>query len=201
MGGFEGLIDRKPPPPNRKGWCEGGEEDHLTEGAVTVAFAMHLLRTIPGLKHVDIHPDGEHAKRFDFRGWLENQGFSQTKPGNTSYGGLYSSSSWGTTILVNPKPEVGDVVADIDGRSYVAECKGGVVNSRHAGQKSRLRKGLCEAVGQCLQSDSVEGRRQFAVVPFTSVTEALAHRMIKRTKAAGVEIALVDREGNVIDVH
>ena len=37
-----------------------------------VAFAMHLLRTVPGLKHVAIHPDGEHGKRFDFLGWLKN---------------------------------------------------------------------------------------------------------------------------------
>ena len=26
-----------------------------------VAFSMHLLRTVDGLKHVAIHPDGEHA--------------------------------------------------------------------------------------------------------------------------------------------
>lgn len=36
-----------------------------------VAFAMHLLRTVPNLRHVAIHPDGEHGKQFDFQGWLK----------------------------------------------------------------------------------------------------------------------------------
>ncbi len=47
----------------------------------------------------------------------------------------------GQTIIVNPKSGLGDVLADIEGRSYVAECKGGVINSKHAGQLFRLRKG------------------------------------------------------------
>jgi hypothetical protein len=52
-----------------------------------VAFAMHLLRTVPGLKHVAVHPDGEHGKRFDFRGWLAKRGFMLTEPtGTTPYG-------------------------------------------------------------------------------------------------------------------
>ena len=53
-----------------------------------VAFAMHLLRTVPELRHVAIHPDGEHGKRFDFRDWLERHGFALTAPmGSTTYGG------------------------------------------------------------------------------------------------------------------
>jgi hypothetical protein len=68
-------------------FCEGGIEDHLTERAVMVAFAMHLLRTIDGLKHVAIHPDGEHGKRFDLKGWLGKNGFILGEPiGQTSYG-------------------------------------------------------------------------------------------------------------------
>ncbi|WP_283812398.1 hypothetical protein [Bradyrhizobium sp. USDA 3458] len=27
--------------------------------------ATHLLRTIPALREVSIHPDGKHGKRFD----------------------------------------------------------------------------------------------------------------------------------------
>jgi hypothetical protein len=79
-------------------------EHHLTEGAVMVAFAMHLLRTVPNLKHVVIHPDGEHGKRFDFQGWLQKQGFALIQPmGSTLYGGTYRSAVAGQTILVNPK--------------------------------------------------------------------------------------------------
>jgi hypothetical protein len=65
-----------------------GHLNHLPEGAVMVAFAMHLLRTVPGLREVSIHPDGEHGKWFDFQGWLGNQGFVMITPsGKTTYGG------------------------------------------------------------------------------------------------------------------
>jgi hypothetical protein len=40
-----------------------------------MALAMHLLRSVDGRRRVAIHPDGEHGKRFDFKGWLEKNGF------------------------------------------------------------------------------------------------------------------------------
>ena len=197
---FDDLIKRQTPYAARSSKAEGGVEHYLTEGAVAVAFAMHLLRTSPGLKHVAIHPDGQHAKNFDFLGWLHKQGFAHEEAvGTKNYAGVYRAAT-GQTILVNPKSGLGDVVADIEGRSYVAECKGGVINTKHAGQLSRLRSGLCEAVGLSLATEPVEGRRQFAVVPKTATTTALAKRMTARARGAGVEIALVDRCGNVENV-
>jgi hypothetical protein len=169
---FDDLITHRAPPPNRVGLCDGGQEQHLPEGAVMVAFAMHLLRTIPRLREVSIHPDGEHGKRFDFQGWLAKRGFTMTVPlGKTSYGGTYTSPDE-KTIVVNPSSGRGDVVAEGPGFSIVAECKGGIVNTRHAGQTSRLRQGLCETIGLSLASPAIEGRRQFAVVPRTKVTRA-----------------------------
>jgi hypothetical protein len=44
------------------------------------------------------------------------------------------------------------------------------------------------------------GTRQVAVVPDVSVTQRLAKNMIQRVRLAGIEIALVDRRGNVTDV-
>jgi hypothetical protein len=194
------LISRRPAPPNRASFSDGGIEDHLTEGAVMIAFAMHLLRTIDGLKHVAIHPDGEHGKQFDFRAWMEKYGFVPDKPiGQTTYGGVYKSSD-SHELLVNPKAGRGDVVADSQGQSFVAECKGGILNTRHPGQLSRLRQGLCEAVGLSLASPRAEGQRQFAVVPQTKTTEALARHMAARAREAGIEIALVDSRGNVCPV-
>ena len=163
-----------------------------------LAFAMHLLRTIPGLHRVHIHPDGLHGQGFDMKGWLERRGFTLAEPlGQTSYGGTYVSTT-GQTVFVQPKSGLGDVVAQIDGLSIVAECKGGVVNTKHAGQQSRLRRGLCEAVGLLM---AVAGAsRQFAVVPHTDVTRRLAEKMARRARVAGIEIALVDARGNVFDV-
>jgi hypothetical protein len=66
--GFDDLIRELAPPPNRVGKCVGDREQHLYEGAVMVAFAMHLLLTTSTRK-VLVHPDGEHGKRFDFEGW------------------------------------------------------------------------------------------------------------------------------------
>ena len=93
-----------------------------------VAFAMHLLRTGPNLKHVAIHTDGMHGKTFDFAAWLRRQGYDLTQPkGTTSYGGLYASAD-GRILEVCPMPGLGDVV----GGNITAECKGGVLNSTHA---------------------------------------------------------------------
>ncbi|HYZ34996.1 MAG TPA: hypothetical protein VE684_22270 [Crenalkalicoccus sp.] len=198
---FDDLIILREPPPNRMGKCESGVERHLTEGAVMVAFAFHLLRTFPEIKHVSVHPDGEHGKRFGFTAWLAARAFRLTTPrGSTSYGGLYEGPQ-GQTILIDPKPGMGDVVAKLPELALVAECKGGVVNSWHAGQQSRLRRGLCEAVGQLLASPIGQPRRQFAVVPRTPTTTELAERMRPRAAAAGIEIALVDGHGNVAGVE
>jgi hypothetical protein len=197
---FDDLITQRPPPPNRIRGCDGDMECHLTVGAVILAFAMHLLRTMPGLNQVLVHPDGEHAKRFDFEGWLKRRGFVRTSSlGKTAFGGTYSSST-GQTIIVNPSSGRGDVSAEIGASSIVAECKGGIINTKHAGQQSRLRRGLCEAVGLLLASPAIEGRRQVAVVPHTRVTENLAKLMASRVRAAGINIALVDGRGNVCDV-
>jgi hypothetical protein len=68
-----------------------------------IAFAMHLLRSVQGLKLVAIHPDGEHGKQFDFRGWPEKNGFVLHEPmGRTAYGGVYKSSD-GQPVVGQPK--------------------------------------------------------------------------------------------------
>ena len=194
---FDDLISELPPPLNRVGACTGDLERHFTEGAVMTAFALHLLQAVPGLKSVAIHPDGEHGKRFPFRGWLEKRQFVRTKPaGGTDYGGEYLGPA-GQSIVIIPTSGRGDVCADVEGRRFVAECKGGVINTTHPGQLSRLKRGLCEAVGLLLCADAEPSTRQFAVAPLTALTEKWAKRMNKRARAAGVEIALVGDTGRV----
>lgn len=146
---FDDLIARLTAPPNRVGKHEGTHEHHLYEGAVMVAFAMHLLRTLPATE-VRVHPDGMHGAQFDFTGWLAGRGFTKMSGmGTTQWGGVYSDGA-GRTIIVNPKSGQGDVVAEGGDVRVVAECKGGVTNSTHAGQVSRLERGLSEAVGQLM---------------------------------------------------
>jgi hypothetical protein len=73
---FDDLVTTLAPPPNRTGKASREQEQHLYEGAVMVAYAMHLLCTGP-TDEVRIHPDGERGKQFDFSGWLRRRGFSK----------------------------------------------------------------------------------------------------------------------------
>lgn len=194
---FEDLVTASAPPPNRVGKSDGAHEHHLYEGAVMVAYAMHLLRT-QGARDVRVHPDGEHGKQFDFAGWLERRAFAKVSSlGSTAYGGVYRNPA-GQTITVNPKSGLGDVVAEVGDHVISAECKGGVINTRHSGQVSRLYRGLCETVGMLMATPS-QGR-QVAVVPLTDSTMRLAERLASRCALAGIEIALVGSRGEVIDI-
>lgn len=194
---FDDLVTALAPPPNRVGKHDGEHEEHLYEGAVMVAFAMHLLRTVQ-TRSVRIHPDGEHGKRFDFAGWLSRRGFTKiSQLGGTTYGGVYRNAE-GQEITVNPKSGLGDVVAEVGNHVISAECKGGIINTRHSGQVSRLYRGLCETVGLLMASEP--RGRQIAVVPYTAGTLRLAGRMTSRCAVAGIEIALVKSHGEVLMV-
>lgn len=194
---FEDLVTALAPPPNRVGKSDGPDEHHLYEGAVMLAYAMHLFRT-QGARDVRIHPDGEHGKQFDFSTWLGRRDFTKISSlGSTTYGGVYRNPA-GQTITVHPKSGLGDVVAKVGNGVISAECKGGIINTRHPGQVSRLYRGLCETVG-LLMATASQGR-QVAVVPLTDSTLRLAERLAPRCALAGIEIALVGGRGEVIEV-
>lgn len=194
---LEDLVTALAPPPNRAGKSDGPDEHHLYEGAVMLAYAMHLLRT-QGARNVRIHPDGEHGKQFDFSTWLGRRDFAKISSlGSTTYGGVYRDPA-GQMITVHPKSGLGDVVGEVGNHVISAECKGGIINTRHPGQVSRLYRGLCETVGLLMATPS-QGR-QVAVVPLTDSTLRLAERLAPRCALAGIEIALVGSRGEVMDV-
>jgi hypothetical protein len=158
---------------------------------------VHLIRS-EGASDVRIHPDGEHGKQFDFAGWLLRRDFTKVSSlGTTTYGGVYRNAA-GQTITVHPKSGLGDVVAEVGDQIISAECKGGIINTRHPGQVSRLYKGLCETVGMLMATPSPG--RQVAVVPLTEGTRRLAQRLAPRCAPAGIEIALVGARGEIMDV-
>ncbi|MDX8462015.1 hypothetical protein [Mesorhizobium humile] len=194
---FDDLVEQVAAPEKRASKVADGIEHKMHEGAVMVAYATHLLRTTEA-NHVRIHPDGEHGKRFDFTGWLARRGFDKaTSTGTTTYGGEYRHEN-GWRITIHPSSGKGDVVAEVGNHTVSAECKGGIINTRHAGQVSRLYKGLCETVGLLMASENPG--RQVAVVPYTENTLRLATRMAPRCARAGIEIALVGSRGEVTDV-
>jgi hypothetical protein len=112
------------PPPNRQGKAKGGREQRFYEGAVMLAYAMHLLET-ENTREVRVHPDGMHGKQFDFPSWLRRHGFTRaSSTGKTAYGGSYVDHA-GRTIIVNPKSGQGDVVAKVGASVISCECKRG----------------------------------------------------------------------------
>lgn len=192
------IITSKPPPANRISKTVGDAERHFTEPAVMLAFAFYLFESKESLRSVELHPDGEHGKQFDIRSWLEGRGFGLIQAeGTTSYGGKYSDGC--RSVYVSLRPGLGDVVAETEAGRVVAECKGGIINTKHPGQKSRLRRGLCEAVG-LLMTRPCQGELQYAVVPRTNDTEIVARRMKARCDAAGIGILLIDENGAVSEV-
>lgn len=202
MPPFDDLVQTQKPPPNRIGsTLDGDTELRMNEAAIMLAFSMHLFAHHRGLKRVEIHPDGEHAKRFDIRAWLTRHDFGYLEPiGKTDYGGVYGSGS--LRISVDPRSGLGDVVARGDGFLIVAECKGGLLNTKHSGQLSKLRRGLCECIGQLMTREPpVETERHVAVVPDTPLTRQLGQSIAPRARRAGIEIALVSGDGGVNWLH
>lgn len=194
---LDDLISEREPPLARLPMCHGPREHHLTEGAVMIAYAMHLLR-LGASGAVQINPDGEHGKRFPFREWLANRGFMfERSVGTTTYGGYYRDAA-GREIVISLRPGEGDVTAEVDGVRVFAECKGGIINTKHPGQVSRLSKGLRETIGQLMATPP--GGLQVAVVPDTPTTRRLAERLAARCRLAGIGIALVGSRGEISDV-
>jgi len=148
-----------------------------------------------GAAHVRMHPDGMHLKHFDLPAFLVALGFKHgERSGKTAAGGRWLRD--GRTLEVYPRPGLGDVVGEVEGQVVEVEAKGGVSNTLHPGQRSRLRRHLCEAVGQLLASDQ-SAARQIAAVPKHRETVALSRRMASRCRDAGIEIALVSEDGAI----
>lgn len=183
------------PPEKRRAFVVGGVERRFTEAAVMLAYALHLLECAKSEATVAIHPDGEHAKIFDIVRFMVLLGFTRAAPlGRTPYGGRYVRGA--QTLIINPTSGKGDVVGEVDGRRVVAECKGGVVNSSHNGQRSRTRKGMSELIGQ-LMILPANGDRHVAVLPETYDTARLAPILAVRCAQVGIEIALIREDGSV----
>lgn len=190
------FITKYDPPVARVRYVEGGIELKFTEAAVMLAFALHLLQQTETATEIFVHPDGEHAKVFDIVALLTAVGFVKTESmGTTVYAGRYVRGPH--CIIVNPRSGQGDVVAVLDGMQIVAECKGGTINTNHPGQKSRLRKGLSELIGQLMILPRGD-ERQIAVLPYTGETARLAAKLKDRCLAAGIEIALIHQDGKVV---
>jgi hypothetical protein len=190
---FDDLIVERPP---TAGAPADQMDRHFYEGAVMLAYVMHLLRTEP-VREVRIHPDGQHARQVDFPGWLEKHGFRRVATARTPFAGTFEDAQ-GRQIVVHPRSGLSDVTADANGVMIEAECKGGAIQTRHPGRLSRLDKSLCEIIGRLMMKPP--GSRLVAVMPRTEVTLRVGRKLAPRCAAAGIRIALVGPRGEVEDV-
>jgi hypothetical protein len=95
--------------------------------------------------------------------------------GSTTYGGLYRRGQH--IITVYPLSGLGVVSCELNGRKIVAECKGGIINTKHAGQLSKLERGLFEAVGRLL---TISADQKIAVVTKTPQSRSKKSRFIAK---------------------
>ncbi len=192
------FVIEKTPPKGRAPKTDGDFERHLYEAAVMLAMAQWMFVKL-GAKKVCVYPDGMHVRYFCIRSWLENEGFKKTGSiGTTPEGGTYIRND--QTLVVEFQPGRGDVVGeDEQGSRVVVEAKGGIVNTRHPGQKSKLRKHLYEAVGMLLAGSYDTADRLIVAAPFHRETETIANKMMqsKRFLDTEIEIALVCENGSI----
>lgn len=190
---FDDLIIERPA---TAGAPADQPDRHFYEGAVMLAYAMHLLRT-QSVHEVRIHPDGQHARQVDFPAWLEKRSFRRVAAARMTFAGTFEDAER-RRIIIHPRSGVSDVTAEADGVTIEAKYKGGAIETRHPGRLSRLDKGLCEIVGRPMMEPP--GSQLVAVMPRTEVTLRVGRKLAPRCAAVGIRIALVGPRGEVEDV-
>lgn len=134
---------------------------------------------------------------FDIGRFLAGIGWEQIREpqfGRNPRTGAYRRND--KTIRVHSRPNEGDVVATIDDRRIVAQCKKGSLVRKPGSPEYAL---LTAALGQALLFDVSADDIVVAAVPDTPVLRKLAetwrsHPLVRR---AGIRIALVARGGAV----
>ena len=124
-------------------------------------------------------------------GW---EPIKEPQVGRNAWTGAYQRGD--KTIRVHSRPGEGDVVATVDGRRIVAECKKGPLVRKPGSPEYPL---LTTALGQALLFEVSADDIVVAAVPDTFVFRKLAESWQSRplVRRAGIRIALVARDGAV----
>jgi hypothetical protein len=134
---------------------------------------------------------------FDIGRFMAGTGWEQAKEpqvGRNAWTGTYRRGD--KTIRVHSRRGEGDVVATVDGRRIVAECKKGPLVRKPGSPEYPL---LTTALGQALLFHVAAHDIVVAAVPDTPVFRKLAETWRSRplVRRAGIRIALVARNGAV----
>jgi hypothetical protein len=180
----------------------GLPDDRMPEAEVALRLAEFIL-SLPGSGAMaSVAIDRASIKAgdaiiFDISRFMAGTGWEPIKEpqvGRNAWTGTYRRGD--KTIRVHSRPGEGDVVATIDGRRIVAECKKGPLVRKPGSPEYPL---LTTALGQSLLFDVSADDIVVAVVPDTPVFRKLAETWRERplVRQAGIRIALVNRDGTV----
>lgn len=180
----------------------GLPEDRMPEAEVALRLAEFIL-SLPGSGAMaSVAIDGASIKVgdaviFDIGRFMAGTGWEQTKEpqvGRNAWSGTYRRGD--KTIRVHSRPGEGDVVATVDGRRIVAECKKGPLVRKPGSPEHPL---LTTALGQALLFDLSADDIVVAAVPDTPVFRKLGGTWRSRplVRRAGIRIVLVARDGAV----
>lgn len=180
----------------------GLQADRMPEAEVALRLANFIL-SLPGSGAMaSVAIDGASIKVgdaviFDIGRFMAATGWEQTKEpqvGRNTWTGAYRRGD--KTIRVHSRPGEGDVVATVDGRRIVAECKKGPLARKPGSPEYPL---LTTALGQALLFNVSTDDIVIAAVPDTAAFRKLAETWRSRPliRRSGIRIALVGREGAV----
>jgi hypothetical protein len=180
----------------------GLPEDRMPEAEVALRLAEFIL-SLPGSGAMaSVAIDGASIKVadttvLDIGRFMAGTGWERTKEPEVGRNARTSAYQRGDkTIRVHSRLGGGDVVATIDGRRIVAECKKGPLVRKPGSPESPL---LVTALGQALLFKVSADDIVAAAVPDTPVFCKLAESWRSRplVRRAGIRIALVARDGAV----
>jgi hypothetical protein len=180
----------------------GLPDDRMPEAEVALRLAEFIL-SLPGSGAMaSVAIDGASIKVgdaviFDIGRFMAGTGWEQIKEpqvGRNAWTGTYRHGE--KTIRVHSRPGEGDVVATVDGRRIVAECKKGPLARKPGSPEYPL---LTTALGQALLFEVSTDDIVFAAVPDTPAFRKLAEVWRERplVRQAGLRIALVAHDGAV----
>jgi hypothetical protein len=180
----------------------GLPDDRMPEAEVALRLAEFIL-SLPGSGAMaSVAIDGASIKVgdaviFDIGRFMADTGWEQTKEpqvGRNAWTGTYQRGD--KTIRVHSRPGEGNVVATVNGRRIVAECKKGPLVRKPGTPEYQL---LMTALGEALLFDVLANDIVVAAVPDTPVFRKLAETWRSRplVRRAGIRIALVARDGAV----
>ncbi|WP_292326546.1 hypothetical protein [Mesorhizobium sp.] len=174
----------------------------MPEAEVSIRLAEHLSE-LPGFGgHVDVAIDGASisvhgSEVFDIAGYLNTFGWvAQAKEDASRNAWATTYRRGSATMRIHSRSGVGDVEAVVQGRRIIAECKKGPLIRKTGSPEYPL---LTTAIGQALLFRAGENDILVAAVPDSPTFRRIATewRERPRLKAAGIQIALVDRMGGV----